>query len=375
MPGKNKKSMYIVLVIAFVCIVLASYRVYANVAASKSKETMNNASKAVTVVVADVSRRDMAPQVEFSASLEPVWLADIAAKVDGRLDNLKVNEGDIVAAGDLLGSLETSELSAQIFQAQGNLAAAEAALDQADADYNRYSTLAAQGAISAQTMDSVRTKKNASLGQVQAAQGALALLQEKVKEASILAPSQGVITKRYLQAGTFVRSGTPIVAIADVSSLVAKTTIGEGQIDGIMVGTQVKVKVDALGGQEFMGAITRVSPVAQLPSRTFSAEVTIPNPAGALKAGMFAKATLPTKIHQAALVVPESALVMKEDQKTVFVIDGENRARQKTITVGYVGDGWAEVLSGLAEGDQVVNGGQNKIKDGALVTPSKEAAG
>lgn len=369
---KNKKSLSLVLAIVLLLTGIISYRVYANIAGNKSRGAVQ--VKSVAVEVSKVSRHDIAPQLEFSASLEPAWTADVSSKVDGRINDLPVNEGDIVQAGSVLASLDTSELNAQVIQAQGNLVAAESSLEQADSDYQRYSTLAAEGAVSAQMMDSARTKRLLAQGQVQAAQGALNLVQEKLNEGAVMAPRDGVITKRYVQAGTYTHAGSAIVTLSDVSSLLAKATVGEAQVSSLSVGAPVKVKVDALNGQLFDGTVSRISPAAALPSRTFTAEVTIPNTNNALKAGMFAKVEIPTQIHQAALAIPDSALVMRDDQKTVFVVDSDNKVQQKVLNVGYVGNGWAEVLDGLTEGDTIVVAGQNKIKDGAAVEPTKDGA-
>lgn len=370
---KNKKIALAVAVI-FVLTAIIGYRVYANVAANKQRAGQMSQGKKVAVQVAQVGRRDIQPNMTFSASLEPVWSADVSAKVDGRINTLSVTEGDAVQAGAAIATLDTADLSAQVIQGQGNLMAAQSNLEQAEMDYQRYSALAGQGAISAQMLDNARTKRDLAAGQVKAAQGGLALMQEKLNNASILVPQAGVVTKRYVQSGTFTRAGSPIVTVADVSTLLAKATIGEAQIGELHIGTTVKVKLDALNGQEFTGTITHISPAAQLPARTFTAEVTIPNGSGALKAGMFAKVEMPTQIHQGALAIPESALVMREDQKTVFVVGVDNIIQQRVLKLGYVGDGWAEVFEGVNEGDTIVIAGQNKVKDGIEVSPTKDGA-
>ena len=97
------------------------------------------------------------------------------------------------------------------------------------------------------------------------------------------------------------------------------------------------------------------------------AEIEISNPTGILKPGMFAKAEVTGAAHPNALVVPESALVMREDQKTVYVVNAERRVQQRLLKTGYIGGGWAEILEGLQEGEQIVVSGQNKLRDGAKI--------
>lgn len=371
MPLTNKKKMAIVLAIVITLTGVVGYRIYQNIAVSKARAG-NMQTKAATVQVAQVGRQDIIPKVEYSGSLEPVWSADVSAKVDGRVNTLTVSEGDSVKAGTVIATLDTSELAAQVLQAQGNLIAAQSGLEQAELDYNRYAVLAEKGAIAAQMLDGARTKRDLSLGQVRAAEGSLALVQEKLNNANVLAPREGVVTKRYLQAGAYTRAGSAIVTVADVSSLLAKATVGEAQVADLAVGTPVKVTINALNGQSFTGTVARVSPVAALPARTFTAEIVVPNESRMLKAGMFAKVELATLTHPQVITIPESALVMREDQKTVFVVSADNKIQQRLIKPGYIGDGLVEVLEGLTDGETIVVDGQNKVKDGAAVSPVKD---
>lgn len=372
MISSKKRKLGVVIIAVAALLGIIGYRIYVNTTANKLRAEQMSQVKAIAVQVGTVGRRDMQPLMVFSGSLEPIWSADISAKGDGRLNTLTVNEGDMVQAGAVVGTLDTNELGAQLVQAQGNVMGAQASLEQAELDYRRYSALAAQGAISAQVLDNARTKRDLAAGQVRAAEGALMQTQEKYNNSNIIVTRAGVVTKRYLQAGTFARAGSPILAVADVSTLLAKATVGEGQIGELAVGAPVSVKIDALAGQSYAGTIVRISPTAALPARTFTADIAIPNENGLLKVGMFAKVEIPLQTRTAVLAIPESALVMREDQKTVFVVLPEHQVQQRVIKTGFTGEGWAELLEGVNEGETIVLAGQNKIRDGATVTPLKD---
>ncbi|XEQ92615.1 Macrolide export protein MacA [Sporomusa carbonis] len=367
MASRKRRAIIIVSVVALALVGIIGYRINSNIQAGKERAGRVSQGQVVTVEVAAVTRRDVQPVLSFSSSLEPVWSADIASKVDGRIDQLTVDEGDAVSAGMTIAVLDMGELSAQVVQAEGNLFQARANLEQAELDLRRMEPLAKQGAVSAQTLDSARTKRDLAAGQVRAAEGALALYDNKLTGATVTSPRGGVVVKRYLQSGFYAKAGSPIVTVADISTLLAKATVGEAEIAQLKLGTVVKVKVDALGNQEFTGTITRLSPVAAMPSRTFTAEISIPNQQNILKGGMFARIEVPGQVHAQAVVVPETALVMREDIKTVYVLTDDNRVRQRALKLGYVGDGWAEVLDGVKEGEKIVIAGQNKLRDGASV--------
>ncbi|MDF2928499.1 efflux RND transporter periplasmic adaptor subunit [Anaerospora sp.] len=374
MAFKNKRIMIGAIIVFLILTLTISYRIYTNLAANKDRADKATQGRAVAVETAVVTRRDITPTLLFSANLEPVWSADISSKVDGRIDRLVVEEGDGVKAGDIVATLDTNELAAQVIQAEGNLLTAQAGLEQAELDLRRNDALAKQGAVSLQTLDTMRIKRDLALGQLRSAEGNMSLLTARLENANITAPRNGVVIKRFVQSGYYTKSGSAIVTLADTSSLLAKATVGEAQMQDIIIGSTVKVLVSALGNKEFSGVITRLSPAAASPSRTFTAEITIPNPQGELKPGIFANVSTPVQARKNVIAVPESALVMKEDQKTVFVVNAQGVAQQSVLKLGYVGEGYAEVLAGLQEGDVIITAGHNKVKDGSVIAGAKAGA-
>ncbi|MPM70314.1 Multidrug resistance protein MdtA [bioreactor metagenome] len=127
-------------------------------------------------------------------------------------------------------------------------------------------------------------------------------------------------------------------------------------------------------GQKFQGKVTKIAAVADAPGRTFAAEVSIPNPDGRLRGGVYANVYIHANDKPNALVIPQSAIVMREDQRTVFVVDKDNFVKRKVLTTGYIGDGIVEVFEGLEENDRIVIGGQNKIREGSKVKIDEEGS-
>ena len=364
-PQKKWKTIAILIGVLLVSVI--AYKIYANIAVGKERAARALAGRTVTVEVAALQRRDLLPQFSFSANLEAIWSTDVSAKADGRIDQLLVDEGDKVTAGMVIAKLDTNELAAQVMQADGQVLQAKATLEQNELNFRRMDTLYRQNAVSAQSLDSARTQRDLAQGGVNAAEGNLLLLRARLENANIISPLTGVVVKRYVQAGTFSKAGAPIVAVADVTSLLAKAVVGEAQISELKIGIPVTIRVNALKDQEFKGTLTRLSPAASLPARTFTAEVNIPNPQNILKAGMFAKADIAGQLRTKIIAVPESSLVLREDQKTVFVVAEGNKVVQKVLKLGDAAGGWVEVLDGVKEGEQIVIAGQHKLKDGASI--------
>ena len=367
MKVPHKKWQIIGLGLFLLMIGIIAYKIYANISTGKERAARALAGRTVTVEAAAAGRRDLAPVFTFSANLEAVWSTEVSTKADGRIDKLFVEEGDRVTAGMVLARLDMNELAAQVMQAEGQVLQAQATLEQNELNFQRMNALYKQNAVSAHTLDSARTQRDLAMGGLQAARGNFLLLKARLDNANILSPLSGVVIRRHVQAGAFSKAGIAIFTVADTSTLLAKAVVGEAQITELALGKSVNVKVDALKGQEFKGTITRLSPAASVPTRTFTAEVSIPNPDGQIKVGMFANAEVVGQERKNVLAVPESALVMREDQKTVFVATEGNRVVQKVLKLGNAAGGWVEVLSGLKEGERIVVAGQHKLKDGASI--------
>jgi RND family efflux transporter MFP subunit len=109
--------------------------------------------------------------------------------------------------------------------------------------------------------------------------------------------------------------------------------------------------------------------MAAQPARTFKTEISIPNESGELKAGMFARVAIRGKLKKDVVAIPQSAIVMREDQQTVYVVNSENVVQQVLLETGTVENGFIEVLKGLSGGERIVAGGQNKLRQGVKVAP------
>ena len=366
-PRSIKNWKVIAFTVGALLVLFIGYKIYSNIAIGKERAARALAGRTVTVEAAALERRDLLPKFSFSANLEAVWSTDVSAKADGRIGQVLVEEGDRVTAGMVLARMDTDELAAQVMQAEGQILQAKATLEQNELNFRRMDTLYKQNAVSAQSLDSARTQRDLAQGGVTAAEGNLRLLRARLENANVVSPLTGVVVKRYVQSGTFSKAGAAIVAVADVSSLLAKAVVGEAQVAELKLGIPVTVRVNALKDQEFKGTLTRLSPAAALPARTFTAEVNIPNSQGILKAGMFAKVDIAGLVREKVLVVPEGALVLREDQKTVFVVTPENKVVQKVLKLGESSGGWVEVLDGVKDGEKIVVAGQHKLKDGASI--------
>lgn len=371
---KRKRILYITTIAIVLIITFIGFRIYTNMNNAKEKAAAMTRGRILTVEVMPAFNKNITPILTFTASLEPVWHSDISPKVDGRIENLYTDEAQRVSAGQVLANLENMDFSAQVMQAQGTLYSVSADLAQAKSDLARNKMLVGQGALAQQQYEASMAKVANLEGQQRASQGNLGYQQSRLGFTDVVTPHAGIVTTRYLQSGDYAKAGTPIFTIADTSIMIAKATVGEGQITQVKLGDSAQVLVEALSDQPFTGKITKIMPAAAVPARTFTLEVSIDNNQNTLLSGLTAKVMTNGREHEKALVIPESALVLFEDQQTVFVLNGDQVVQRK-LRLGYIGNGWAEVLSGLTAGDLIVVKGQNTIRDGSKVqvTATREA--
>jgi membrane fusion protein (multidrug efflux system) len=371
---KRKKALYVTTITLVLIMGFIGFRIYTNMSNAKEKAAAMTRGRILTVEVMPAFNKDITPVLTFSASLEPVWHSDISPKVDGRIESLHTDEAQKVTAGQIIAKLENMDFSAQVSQAEGTLYSVSADLAQAKADLARNKILVDQGALSQQQYDASIAKVASLEGQLRASQGNLGYQQSRLGFTDVVTPHAGTVLTRYLQPGDYAKAGTPIFTIADTSVMLAKATVGEGQITQVKLGDPAEILVEALSDQPFTGKITKIVPAAAVPARTFTLEVSIDNSQDTLLSGLTAKVMAKGKERMNALVVPESALVLFEDQQTVFVLSND-QVIQRKLRIGYVGNGWAEVLSGLNPGELIVVKGQNTIRDGSKVqvTATREA--
>lgn len=367
------KRMRILAIVMGVIVAIVAFRVGMNIVEKNAKAKNSGGGKSAVVTAGNPVRQTITPKYKFSGTLEPVWQADVAAKVDGRIEQVLVNEGDKVSAGQALVILEQTDTNANLMQARGSYIDAQATVEKAQHDYDRAKYLFEKGAISEEELEHAQFALDNALGKLANAEGSVAAADSKVGGTTVTTPRTGIVQKRYYQEGYYAKVGTALFNIADISVLRAKIDVPEGFISSIAVGGRVECVIPSMDNLRVVGTITRISPVAVQPSRTFEAEVTVNNADGKLRGGIYADAILTALPKTNVLTVPLSAIVMRDDQRTVYVVE-DGIAVRKVLKTGYIGDDIVEVFDGITEQDVIITGGLNKVREGSKVKISERGA-
>jgi membrane fusion protein (multidrug efflux system) len=346
------------------------------------------------VKVEPVRRGDIRMTLRYPGELKAPESVEVASEVGGRIQTIAVRMGERVKQGQLLVSVDDSQLRTQHQEARAALLVARSALRRAEVDdrnaateLGRKAPLAKRDLITQQEMDNVRTRRDsaaASLAvakaQVSQADARVTLLQKQLKDTRIRAAFAGWIQARHLDAGAVVTAGTAVLRLVRTTPIVVRFQVGErhiGELRRRMAAGSVAVHVgvDAYPRDTFTGNIVRVAPALDAASRTAAVEAELPNDDGRLMPGMFCRVTLDLGTHERALLVPLTALVGDEQGGTsarqtraarVYVTE-RGKARLVTLQLGAADDKHAEVLGGLEQGQQVVVEGQDSLEDGTPV--------
>lgn len=197
------------------------------------------------------------------------------------------------------------------------------------------------------------------------AQAALATSQASLDQTSIVAPFDGIVAARLLEAGATVTAQAPIFTLL-ARVLEVHITVDEARLAQIRPGLDVELTVPAYPGKTFKGAVASISPLGDARAHTFDVRIFLEDPTQQLRAGMFTQANVIAASKPNAVLVPNGAITQQGRGSVVFVVvDG--KAAQRIVRLGVVDETNSEVLEGVAAGDQVVTVGQNVLRDGQAV--------
>lgn len=351
-------------------------------------ENSNNHRKAVSVAVETmpVLKTSIKHVGVFTGSLLPKSQFIVAPKIGGRLEKIVLNIGDKVEEGQLVAVLDDDEYLQQVDQARAELEVANATLEEscstletANRELERTLALRKKKIASESELDAALAECNNLEAKLKVAKAQLAQKKAALKAAQIrLSYSQirvswndengaRVVGERFVDEGAMLAPNNPILSVLDISSLIGAIHVIERDYPLVCVGQTASVTTDAFPGRDFLGKIIRIAPLLKETSREARVEIEIPNPEGLLKPGMFIRTQIEFEEHANATAVPASALVNREGQEGVFVVDSEQKkARFVAVTVGIRDRELVEILSPALSG-LVVTLGHHLLEDGSAV--------
>jgi HlyD family secretion protein len=373
----------------------------------------------VTVQAQHPEQGPISEHIVADAILAPLAQAAIAPKISAPVKQFYVQRGAHVKEGELLATLENSDLTAAALDNQGSYEAAEAAYatatkaqvpedtQKAELDFaqakanlelnqsivNSRKQLFTQGAIPGRDLDTAQAALvqaqaaydvaakhlnsmqsvsheaalKAAQGQLTSAEGKYKGAQAQVSYSEIRSPINGVVTDRPLFAGETAGAGTPLLTVMDTSALIAKTHIAQSLTQQMKVGDTASVSVPGIDSP-VTAKVALVSPALDPGSTTVEVWLRIENKSGTLKVGTPVKVSIKGQTIAQALKIPASAILTAQDgTKSAMVIEADGSAHLKPVTVGIQDGDDVQIINGLTLGDTVITGGAYGLDNGAKV--------
>jgi RND family efflux transporter MFP subunit len=317
--------------------------------------------------------------------------AEMFARATGYIAQRKVDIGDHVKSGDLLAQLAVPELDDQISQNEATLNQLKSTLDRAEASrrlaevtWGRDEPLVKkgwvtpqQGDVDIQNLKSQEAAVAVAQHNVTAQESLIKQLRQNRDYASVVAPFDGVITQRNVDVGNLVMgnatSGTFMFEIMQEDVIRVWVYVPQDAAFGVAPGIEAVVRVPELPDREFAGTVTRIADALQSGTRTLLTEVDLPNPDGALSAGIYCTVELKIPRKTPSFAVPADAIVFNRDGVQVAVLN-DGKAEFRKVRVKRDMGTQVEVDAGIKTGDQVILNPPVTLVDGSKVQPRAEPA-
>lgn len=323
----------------------------------RTQSTETDLVKPIAVAAIKVVPADGAYDLRYSGTIEALQTIPLTFQVTGTVDKIYVEVGDAVKKGQLLASVDNSDMLNV-----HNVSLAK--YQQAKDAYTRLKAVHEQGSLT--EIKWVEMESN-----MEQAKSSLDMAKNNLEKCSMRAPVSGIVGRRNIEVGQSAigLSNAPI-ELVKIETVYVKISVPENEISKIAKGKKAIFTVSALDDKTFEGTVTNVSPVADAMSRTYSAKIMVNNSKQELMPGMVCDVLISMEKRSAIPVVPYSAVSKDSDGNTfVYLVNKDSsRVKKQVVTVGNYNGKSIEVLKGLAIGEVVVCQGSDKLSDNCLIT-------
>ncbi len=349
--------------IAVGALCLAAFAALAN--EEKPKLSSTPVKPALTVSVTSATTAQAPKVISANGSVVAWQEAVVGAEASGlKITRVLVNVGDRVKRGDVLATLNSEAMQAELAQAQAFLDEVTASAQETQAQAERAKSLQAQGFFSAAQLNQAMATNASAQARVQSARSAVQLQTARLSQTQIKAPDAGVISARQATEGSVVMAGTELFRLIRQGRLEWRAEVTAAEIGRIPVGAPVQVTTAS--GQVLQGKVRMIAPALDMQTRNAIVYVDLTSPTGSARAGMYAKGEITTGQSE-ALTLPQTAVIVRDGFSYVYVVSDDQKVAVVKVQTGRVMADRVEVLSGLPAGAKVVVSGGAFLNHGDTV--------
>ncbi len=338
---------------------------------SDDQKKAENNETAVTVRVQSVSSGEIRSFVSASGKIESENSAEISTRMMGYVNKIHVKTGQQVKEGQLLASLNNSDLQAKKAQAEAGISQATASFNNAKKDYDRFVNLFQQQSASQKELDDMTARFEIAKAGLESAKQMKNEVLAQFSYANITAPFSGVITQTFVKVGDMATPGMPLLSMEGISKMQVTAMVSEEDISMVNKGMQATVRIKSLN-KEMKGKVSEVSQSAKNTGGQYLVKIILDEMDTEIRSGMFVNVQFPLErnlgdMPSDKILVPENALVKQGQLTGIYTIGNENTAILRWLRVGNVYGSQIEILSGLSEGETYIVSSEGKLFNGAKV--------
>jgi RND family efflux transporter MFP subunit len=358
---------------------------------NSNSESQNSAAASaieeMAVKTAPVIRGEWIAAASISGDLRTLSTVEVKTEVGGKLIDIRFQEGDFIKKDQLIAEIDPVNYKLSYDQAAAVLAVAQAGLDHAQVaaehartEKERADNLLRSGGITQKDHQAATTGIKEAESQVRLAEAqcgqakaALAIAEKALRDCKIYAPAQGHVQKKYFDRGSLLSPGVSICSLVDNSQLELECVIPSYQLAAIKMGQRASFTTPTWANRRFEGIVSAIIPEIESDNRSVKLRLSISNPSGELRSGMYARGEIITGRQPNALIIPRDSLIPEKSGSGtagVFVIRG-GKAQRVDIQIGDSQEEQVWVKHGLSEGDLVIVEIGPSLKEGSPVRAAK----
>ncbi len=336
----------------------------------QGESSLQEKEKTVPVNIMTVTSTDLPIVVESVGRVIPNRQVVLSSEVGGVIESFQVDVGDRVTMGQVLAKIDPTDYQLSLAEAKANLIVSQSQLKIAERSFQRSKNLLPEKVITHESFENDEAERDSARASLDRARVLVDIAKEKLQKTVIKAPFKGLIAERMIEKGQTISMGQSMLTLVDLNPMRVKVFLTESDYMHLDPEDPVSVEIEASPGLFFQGKIDRIGIKADDRTNSFDVEILVDNPDLKLKAGMTARVKLTMDIIRNTILIPQSAILYRQDKNEVFIADLEQMAQARTIQLGRTEKSMVQILSGLNPGDHLIITGGQYLKSGDALTIS-----
>lgn len=326
-------------------------------------------SKPIAVKVSAVHANNNNPFITASGKIQAVNSAELSTRMMGFVNKIHVEVGDKVKKGQLLISIQSTDLQAKMAQANAGITEATAAFNNAKKDYNRFNSLFADNSASQKEVDDISTHFEMAKARLEAANQQKREVNSQFSYFNITAPFSGVVTNKFIKNGAMASPGMPLIAVESPGKFEVTALVPESEISQIKPSIQVDVIVKSLN-KTIKGKVSEVSTSAKNTGGQFLVKVALEKTEAAILSGMYTTVQFPVEknTESTLVLIPTDVIITHGQLSGIYTVSQSNTALLRWLRLGRTYGDTIEVLSGLNADESYIVSAKGKLYNGAKIS-------